>query len=116
MSYLMSGNTSYPELYNVVDTNSEGSWNYWLIYSDPSVFGLPHPIHLHGHDFFVIGSGPGTFDESTAQLNWNTPPRRDTATLPGGGWLAIAFSSNNPGAWYVHVFFLRSNLYTDSIP
>jgi hypothetical protein len=32
-------------------------------------------------------------------LNWNNPVRRDTATLPAGGWLAIAFSSNNPGAW-----------------
>jgi len=97
MSYLRSGNTSYPELYNVVPTSSEGSWNYWLIYSDPTVFGLPHPIHLHGHDFFVIGSGSGTFNQASASLNWNTPPRRDTTTLPAGGWLAIAFRSDNPG-------------------
>lgn len=99
MQYLMEGNTSYPEAYNVINTNSEGSWNYWLITSDPNTFGLDHPIHLHGHDFFVIGQGSGTYDESSANLNWNNPVRRDTATLPASGWLAIAFASNNPGAW-----------------
>jgi FtsP/CotA-like multicopper oxidase with cupredoxin domain len=99
MQYLMEGNTSYPETYNVINTNGEGSWNYWLITSDPDTFGLDHPIHLHGHDFFVIGQDTGTYDESTANLNWNNPVRRDTATLPASGWLAIAFSSNNPGAW-----------------
>lgn len=99
MQYIMEGNTSYPETYNVINTNGEGSWNYWLITSDPNTFGLDHPIHLHGHDFFVIGQDTGTYDESTANLNWNNPVRRDTATLPASGWLAIAFSSNNPGAW-----------------
>ena len=99
MQYLMEGNTSYPETYNVINTNGEGRWNYWLITSDPNTFGLDHPIHLHGHDFFVIGQDTGTYDESTANLNWNNPVRRDTATLPASGWLAIAFSSNNPGAW-----------------
>jgi FtsP/CotA-like multicopper oxidase with cupredoxin domain len=99
MQYLMEGNTSYPEAYNVINTNAEGSWNYWLIYSGANTFGLDHPIHLHGHDFFVIGQGSGTYSESSANLNWNNPVRRDTATLPAGGWLAIAFSSNNPGAW-----------------
>lgn len=99
MQYIMEGNTTYPETYNVIITNSEGSWNYWLIASDPNTFGLDHPIHLHGHDFFVVGQGSGTYDEPSANLNWNNPVRRDTATLPAGGWLAIAFASNNPGAW-----------------
>ncbi|KAM0704513.1 hypothetical protein Q7P35_008747 [Cladosporium inversicolor] len=102
MQYLMEGNTSYPDTYNVINTNGEGSWNYWLITSDPDTFGLDHPIHLHGHDFFVIGQDTGTYDESTVSLNWENPVRRDTATLPASGWLAIAFSSNNPGAWLMH--------------
>jgi hypothetical protein len=110
LQYIMEGNTSYPETYNVINTNGEGSWNYWLITSDPNTFGLDHPIHLHGHDFFVIGQGTGTYDESTANLNWNNPVRRDTATLPASGWLAIAFSSNNPGAWLMvsdELYFLN---------
>lgn len=97
LSYLMSGNTSYPSDLEIIPTTSEGNWNYWLIQTVPNIPPIAHPIHLHGHDFFVIGSGPGTFNASTASLNWNTPPRRDTETLPGGGWLALAFSSNNPG-------------------
>lgn len=116
MQYLMEGNTSYPDYYNVINTNSEGSWNYWLITSDPNTFGLDHPIHLHGHDFFVIGQGSGTYQESSANLNWNNPVRRDTATLPAGGWLAIAFSSNNPGAWLmVSGYVLRINDKDDTV-
>lgn len=33
ISYLQTGNTSYPSRYNVLPTLSEGSWNYWLIVS-----------------------------------------------------------------------------------
>ena len=102
LDYLMSGNTSYPTALNVIPTTSEGSWNYWLIQTVQGLPPIPHPIHLHGHDYFVIGQGSGVFDASTAALNFATPPRRDTATLPGGGWLAMAFNSNNPGAWLMH--------------
>lgn len=28
--------------------------------------------------------------------------RRDTATLPAGGYLVLAFESDNPGAWLMH--------------
>ena len=30
------------------------------------------------------------------------PPRRDVASLPGNGYLAIAFKKDNPGSWLVH--------------
>ena len=29
-------------------------------------------------------------------------PKRDTALLPAGGHLALAFRSNNPGVWLMH--------------
>ena len=99
LKYLMDGNTNYPTELNVVPTTSDGKWNYWLIQSVQGTAPVPHPMHLHGHDYFVIGQGRGVYDSSSAVLNWDTPPRRDTATLPGGGWMAIAFPSNNPGAW-----------------
>jgi FtsP/CotA-like multicopper oxidase with cupredoxin domain len=99
LKYLMDGNTKYPAELNVFPTTSEGKWNYWLIQTVQGTAPVPHPMHLHGHDYFVIGQGRGVYDASTAVLNWDTPPRRDTATLPGGGWMAIAFPSNNPGAW-----------------
>ncbi|PHH90539.1 hypothetical protein CDD83_3344 [Cordyceps sp. RAO-2017] len=62
---------------------------------------IPHPIHLHGHDFFVLAQGVGNYSSATA-LNWDNPPRRDTAMLPGGGFLVIAFETDNPGAWLMH--------------
>ena len=66
---------------------------------------LSDPIHLHGHDFFVLGhQASSNFDASTMtdQLNFDNPPRRDTATLPASGWLVLAFNANNPGAWLMH--------------
>lgn len=61
-----------------------------------------HPIHLHGHDFWVVGQAVGIFDVATSPLNLINPPRRDVATLPGNGYLAIAFKKDNPGSWLLH--------------
>ncbi|CAK4020677.1 multicopper oxidase, type 1 [Lecanosticta acicola] len=101
INYVMNNNGSYTQSMDVIQTQSEGSWNYWLIQQSAGLPPIPHPIHLHGHDFFVLGQGSTTFTGSET-LNWSTPPRRDTATCPGGGWLAIAFQSNNPGLWLMH--------------
>jgi FtsP/CotA-like multicopper oxidase with cupredoxin domain len=105
LQYLFDGNTSYPESYDMIEIPNEGVWTYWIIQIPANQPPPPHPIHLHGHDFFVLGSGTGTFDASSATLNFANPPRRDTSTLPGGGnggWLVIAFQANNPGAWLMH--------------
>ncbi|KAK4503238.1 hypothetical protein PRZ48_006666 [Zasmidium cellare] len=101
MSYLFNQDTNYPSNLGLIDTVAEGGWNYWLIQQSSGLPPIPHPIHLHGHDFFVLGQGTTTFTGSET-LNWSNPPRRDTATVYGGGWLAIAFRSDNPGAWLMH--------------
>lgn len=100
--YVFEGNTSYPDPYAVLEIPTEGTWTYWLIQMGQQNPPLPHPIHLHGHDFFVLGSGAGVFDASTAVLNFANPPRRDTSILPGLGWLLISFPANNPGIWLMH--------------
>ena len=69
---------------------------------DASTFGITHPIHLHGHDFWIIAQSTGIFDLATADLNLVNPPRRDVATLPGNGYLAMAFKKDNPGSWLMH--------------
>ncbi|KAH0309446.1 putative multicopper oxidase, type 1, partial [Aureobasidium melanogenum] len=102
LQYIFEGNTSYPDPYAVIEVPTEGQWTYWLIQMGQQNPPLPHPIHLHGHDFFVLGSGAGVFDSSTASLNFANPPRRDTSILPGLGWLLIAFPANNPGVWLMH--------------
>lgn len=60
---------------------------------------ISHPIHLHGHDFFIISQGTGAWNGSSRTEN---PPRRDTAMLPSNGHLVIAFQTDNPGAWLMH--------------
>ncbi len=70
--------------------------------SHHSLIRLSHPIHLHGHDFWVIGQAEGTFDLATSNLNLINPPRRDVASLPANGYLAIAFKKDNPGVSNIH--------------
>ncbi|KAF2812433.1 putative multicopper oxidase, type 1 [Mytilinidion resinicola] len=105
LQYVKDGNTSYPAVYNLIELPTEGIWTYWIIQETPGTnVPIPHPIHLHGHDFYVLGTGSGTFDinSSPSTLTWANPTRRDVALLPGGGWLAIAFPTDNPGAWLMH--------------
>ncbi|TKA59209.1 hypothetical protein B0A49_12609, partial [Cryomyces minteri] len=77
-----------------------GEWVYIVI---ESPIPLPHPIHLHGHDFFVLGQGRGTYNAATSPaLNLVNPPRRDVALLPAAGYLVLAFVADNPGVWLMH--------------
>lgn len=82
----------------VISLDKANEWAYTVI---QTTLAVPHPIHLHGHDFFVLAQGVGDFDSSVA-LNHANPPRRDTALLPASGYLAIAFKTDNPGAWLMH--------------
>lgn len=78
-------------------------WYYWVVQEVPGTpvsIDIPHPMHLHGHDFYVLGSGIGNF--TAANLNYDNPIRRDTTMLPAGGWVAVAFQTDNPGAWLMH--------------
>lgn len=62
-----------------------------------------HPFHLHGYNFFVVGSGIGNFDpkKDPAKFNLVDPPERNTVGVPTGGWTAIRFRADNPG--YFHL-------------
>ncbi|KAK3115509.1 hypothetical protein LTR53_005045 [Teratosphaeriaceae sp. CCFEE 6253] len=87
-----------------IEVPNLGEWVYIIIQS-PIPF--PHPIHLHGHDFYVLAQGTGTYSSSTP-LNLANPTRRDTAMMPWnpqrgqGGYLVIAFFTDNPGVWLMH--------------
>ncbi|KNG91191.1 putative extracellular dihydrogeodin oxidase/laccase [Aspergillus nomiae NRRL 13137] len=78
--------------------------NRWVIFIIATNQGIPHPIHLHGHDFYILAQGIGPFSRSIP-LQTRNPPRRDVALMPAesnGGYLVIAFPTNNPGAWLLH--------------
>lgn len=64
---------------------------------------LPHPIHLHGHDFYILAQAENAvWDGDISRLQTDNPVRRDTANLPAAGYLVLAFQSDNPGAWLMH--------------
>ncbi|KAJ4421842.1 laccase, multicopper oxidase, benzenediol:oxygen oxidorectuctase [Gnomoniopsis sp. IMI 355080] len=106
LTRMMNGETEFPLDYNVVTVGrTPGATDaefVVLVIEDDTGFGIYHPIHLHGHDFWVLGQDTGMWHGNTSLLNMSNPPRRDVATLPGNGYLAIAFELDNPGAWLVH--------------
>ncbi|RSL98516.1 hypothetical protein CDV31_012583 [Fusarium ambrosium] len=59
--------------------------------SNQSMDMMGHPIHLHGHKFWVLGSGAGSFpytavtDAPADLINLEDPPYRDTISLPSQG-------------------------------
>lgn len=63
-----------------------------------------HPIHVHGHNFFIVGSGFGNFNVAKDPTKYNLvdPPERNTVAVPTGGWAAIRFKADNPGVWFIH--------------
>ncbi|XP_039118918.1 laccase-11-like [Dioscorea cayenensis subsp. rotundata] len=63
-----------------------------------------HPFHLHGYNFFVVGTGIGNFDPAKDPATYNLvdPPERNTVGVPTGGWTAIRFRADNPGVWFLH--------------
>lgn len=93
------GNNSYPDdpQWNVYNFGSNSSIR--ILITNPGF--LAHPIHLHGHNMFVLDVGTGSWDGSTV-INPANPQRRDVQILPAGGYLVLQITSDNPGAWPLH--------------
>lgn len=96
---IAEGNTSWTAAEHVWTLPTANVWVSMIIETD---FAQAHPIHLHGHDFWVLGTGSGTYDSTTTTLATTNTPRRDVVMLPENGWTAIAFITDNPGAWVIH--------------
>ncbi|KAI1859035.1 hypothetical protein JX265_010512 [Neoarthrinium moseri] len=100
LQYVIDGNTSYPRSENLIFVDEKDVWTYWVI---QNLRIVPHPMHLHGHDFLILGHGSGTFNTGlSSSLQWDNPGRRDVTMLPGNGWLVVAFRADNPGNWLFH--------------
>jgi FtsP/CotA-like multicopper oxidase with cupredoxin domain len=93
------GATTFDTAQHVIQLDTANEWVYFII---ETTLAVPHPIHLHGHDFYVLAQGTGTYDSSSVTLGLTNPPRRDVAMLPGSGYLVIAYLTDNPGAWLMH--------------
>jgi Multicopper oxidase len=86
--------------YNTIPLAAENEWVYYAI-QDISHRNRSHPMHQHGHDYFVLAQGPGKITPNTT-LNLHNPPRRDVATVPMNGYMVMAFKIDNPGSWLMH--------------
>lgn len=74
----------------------------WVYMYIQTTSNQAHPIHLHGHDFWVLAAGWGNYSllaasSSGLPLTIENAPRRDVAMVPGNGYLVIAFKTDNPG-------------------
>ncbi|KAF2869685.1 Cupredoxin [Massariosphaeria phaeospora] len=96
----LEGSTAFGNNSNVYEMATNGWYLWWI--QTTTFIAIPHPIHLHGHDFYILGKGAGTWDGTANGLNFQNPTRRDTATLPAGGYLLMAFPADNPGMWVMH--------------
>lgn len=100
------------------------------------VGSIAHPIHLHGHSFQVMHVGYPTYNSTTGyhladnkdlecvnrrcsqvrwrtKLEWNlTRPRvkKDTITIPAGGYVVVRFVADNPGVWFLHCHIVSHHL------
>lgn len=93
------GNNSYPDSpeWNVYNFGSNSSVRIVLSNLSP----VSHPIHLHGHNMFVLDVGNNTWDGHTI-INPQNPQRRDVQILAAGGYMVLQFEQDNPGIWPLH--------------
>ncbi|KAF2768406.1 hypothetical protein EJ03DRAFT_375281 [Teratosphaeria nubilosa] len=65
-----------------------------------------HPMHLHGHNMYVLDVGTGEWDGSIVRPS--NPQRRDVQLLPVAvsdtepAYIVIQIDADNPGAWPFH--------------
>ncbi|PUZ45626.1 hypothetical protein GQ55_8G239800 [Panicum hallii var. hallii] len=69
--------------------------------------GDSNPMHLHGHDMFLLAEGLGNYDAAKDMTRFNlvNPPVKNTVLVPNLGWAAIRFVANNPGVWFMHCHY-----------
>ncbi|PSN74955.1 hypothetical protein BS50DRAFT_643487 [Corynespora cassiicola Philippines] len=100
---ILEGKNNFSETQNVYFVGEANKFQYWVIQQDNTTAPLPHPIHLHGHDFFVLDHQENAhWAGDVSRLKTDNPIRRDTVTLPKFGYIVLAFESDNPGAWLMH--------------
>ncbi|OJJ72620.1 hypothetical protein ASPBRDRAFT_150862 [Aspergillus brasiliensis CBS 101740] len=93
----------YPAERNIYNFGSHNSSVRMVLVN---TYIMQHPIHLHGHNFWVLAEGTGTWDGTTI-VNPSNPQRRDTHILQPGtvdepSYIVLEWMQNNPGVWPMH--------------
>jgi FtsP/CotA-like multicopper oxidase with cupredoxin domain len=92
----VAGNDTFPEEWNVYNLGSNTSFTIVVNNETP----LVHPMHIHGHNMYVLNQGPGHWDGTV--VNPSNPMRRDTVQLMPGAYMAFQIDGDNPGVWPFH--------------
>ncbi len=92
------GNDSYPYSpeWNVYDFGTNQSIVIVVNNETP----LSHPMHIHGHNMYVLNEGVGSWDGTT--IRSGNPMRRDVVQLQADGYVAFQIDADNPGVWPFH--------------
>lgn len=75
--------------------------------------GMYHPMHLHGHGFYVVamksmGANVSLTtvrdlnEQGLIKKNLKNPPYKDNVSVIGRGFTIIRFVASNPGYWLLH--------------
>ncbi|KAF2168605.1 multicopper oxidase [Zasmidium cellare ATCC 36951] len=117
------GNLDFPYIGNVHNYGDNSS----VLFVIENTGSMPHPMHLHGHNMFVLAEGECTDNNfvfgrsdgvAAADLNntnkaygncWDghvtnadNPQRRDVQMLLPGQYIVIQWLQDNPGVWPLH--------------
>ncbi|CAG2237756.1 unnamed protein product [Mytilus edulis] len=77
--------------YDTIDTDNTDQVYQFVLTNIGNGAGWSHPIHLHGHSFYVMKMGFASYNSSTGKL---IPDR--------GAYVVIRFKADNPGLWFFH--------------
>jgi FtsP/CotA-like multicopper oxidase with cupredoxin domain len=69
---------------------------------------MAHPMHLHGHQFQVVGLNGKKLQGAV----------RDTVLVPPAGSVTVAFVADNPGRWLLHchnIFHMATGMMTELV-
>lgn len=91
------GNLTYEPEWSVKNFGSNSSIR--IILNNPSL--AAHPMHLHGHNMYILHEGLGEWDGHTI-TNPDNPQRRDTQQIAVGGHVVWQIDMDNPGVWPYH--------------
>lgn len=114
------GNMDFPYIGNVHNYGSNSSILFVVENTGP----MPHPMHLHGHNMFILAEGPCTDnnfvfgrDDGHAEAridgvdqtygncwdghvtNPENPQRRDVQVVLPGQYIVVQWIQDNPGVW-----------------
>jgi FtsP/CotA-like multicopper oxidase with cupredoxin domain len=88
--------SQYDPQWNVYDFGKNTSMRFVVENLTP----IAHPMHLHGHNMYVLAEGTGSWDGTI--VNPSNPTRRDVQLLQPSGYMVMQFDADNPGVWPFH--------------